>query len=110
MALGADAAGEEQAEVRPGLFVRARVAAVLADVAAGGRVRFREVFVFPVTAGPLVVPYVEDGACLEGELGFEGGGVDLGAGGAAFSTDHFGFLLRGGGGVDEGGFAGCDGR
>lgn len=60
--------------------------------------RFGEVFVFAVAAGPFVVPDVEDGAGLGRGFGFQGGGVDLRAGGAAFAADDL-FGLGGVGGV-----------
>ena len=97
VALGAEALGEEEAEVGAGDFVGAGVAGVGGDVAAGGGGGLGQVFVFAVAAGPFVVPDVEDGAGLGGGLGFDGGGVDLGAGGSSFAADDlFGLFDVGG--------------
>ena len=119
VAARAEALGEEQAEVRAGHLVRARVARVGRDDAAAGGVRFRQVLVLAVAAGPFVVPDVEDRARLRGGLGFHGRRVDLRPGGAAFAPDDlFGFFgVRGvgeGGGVvggsdiGAGGVGGCE--
>ncbi|KAA6412159.1 MAG: hypothetical protein FRX48_04310 [Lasallia pustulata] len=70
VAFGAQASGEEEAEVRAGDCVGAGVARVGGDGAAAGRGGLREVFVFAVAAGPFVVPDVEDGAGLGGGSDF----------------------------------------
>ena len=88
VAFGADAAREEQAEVRSGHLVCACVPAVLGDVAPGGRGVFREILVLAVAAGPLVVPDVEDGACLRGRLRFKRCRVHLRPSGSSFSPDY----------------------
>ena len=95
---GAEAFGEEKAEIRPGDFVAARVPGVGGYVAAARGVGFGQVFVFAVAAGPFVVPDVEDGAGLGRGFGFHGGGVDLWAGGAAFAADYLFDFFRGIGG------------
>ncbi len=106
VALWAQAFREEQAEVAAGDFVGARVARVRRNVAAACSGVLAEVFVLAVAAGPFVVPDVEDGACLGWGLGFEGGGVDLGPGGASFAANDLLGLLSGGGVVGGGGGGG----
>ncbi len=86
---------EEEAEVASSYLVGARVPGVCGDVATAGGGVLGEVFVLAVAAGPLVVPDVEDSAGLRWGLGFEGGWVDLRAGGAAFAADDLFDFLRG---------------
>ena len=96
MALGTDSAGEEQAEIRAGHLVGGCPAGVEGHVTAAEGVGFGEERVFAVAAGPFVVPYVEDGAGLGGLVGvLEESGVDLRAGGPAFTPDQFGLLCGG---------------
>lgn len=77
LALGADAACEEEAEVGTGDFVRACEATVLGDIAATLSVCLGQVFVFSVAAGPFVVPDVEDGTGLRRWFRCYEGGIDL---------------------------------
>lgn len=92
---------EKETEIGAGDIIRFRVAAVAGDITAAFGVLFGGGGVFAVASGPFVVPDVEDCAGLRGGFGFEGCGVLLGAGGAAFAFDDFGFshfLGRGAGG------------
>ncbi len=71
---GAKTPSEEQAEVTPHNFIPACVSGITSDVTATRGGGFGKVFVFAITAGPFVVPDVEDGAGLRWRLGFEGAG------------------------------------
>ena len=98
LTLWADPPREEEAEEGARDGSSFGVTAVEGDVAAACRVGLGEVLVFPVAAGPFVVPDVEDGASLGGGLGGHGAGVDLGARGAALFADYLLDFAFGGGG------------
>ena len=94
MALGTDPSREEEAEIASGCFIGLCPPAVVADVAAVHGGSFGQVCVFAVAPGPFVVPDVEYRSRLRRRFGFYRRGVDLRAGGAAFSADEFRFLCR----------------
>lgn len=77
LALGAQALGEEEAEVAPGDPVGARVATVLGYVAPRGSGSLRQILVLPVASRPLVVPDVEDRSRLRRRLALKRVGVHL---------------------------------
>lgn len=99
VALVADAAREEQAEIGPRDLIRPRVSAVLGDVAAALGGVLGQVLVFAVAAGPLVVPDVEDGAGLRGRFGLDGRWVNLRPGRTTLAADDLFGLLHGDGAV-----------
>lgn len=93
LTLGADAARKVEAKVRARHVVCPCVPRVLGDVASPLGLGLREIFVFAITAAPLVVPDVEDGAGLGWRFALDQGGIDLGSRRALLSPDDLLDLL-----------------
>jgi hypothetical protein len=93
LALGADATRKVEAKVRARHVVGPRVPRVLGDVASPLCLGLREVFVLAITAAPLVVPDVENGAGLRWRFALDQGGIDLGSRGALLSPNDLLDLL-----------------
>ena len=89
VALGAYPSREEQAEVGPWVAVGAGIPCVGGDVASIQGGGLGKVGVFPIAAGPFVVPDVENGAGLRRGFGLDHGSVDLWTSRPPAATDDF---------------------
>lgn len=93
LSLDTNASREMQAEVAAIYAVGLRIPAVFRNIAPTARLGFGEVLVLAITAGPFVVPDVEDGTCLGRRFGGQGVGVYLDAGWALLLANDFADLL-----------------